>query len=793
MTVKRKLVVTTIAASLVAGSLAGIPLSNKGLAAQLGLSNVASAATATTPTYADFLARLDRIHTALIAGGEAQKVRDLREIIADLDYATANSLVEPILAYIPSDLSDNEDFKEALFTVFQAIGTVTYSTHVSEIDAIRNSAEVRTAFEELQEATGVNLTLNDLLAYGNAVESAAVNQLKAPGKLMLLAAAVVSGNTEAVVDLFNNASEEVLNNSSLKVNELITWFANENTASREELVDAVAATVENFTTNYPLEAEIAAEATQALAVAFIRAETTGSAVSSNNGRTQTFTLKLLKDITIPSDLVVWNVTGGSNITKDATLAGVVNLASTASTGTATLTASVMDKVIYSENITLTYSAGSVYIPSAPSIIDILGDLKGKIAAATGAEKDKLIKEAIDKAFAAISAISAIDVSKDVSIVDGKATVNVSSSAISKVVTDITAIINALKDAAPGAEKSLPNIVVSFEAGKVDSKDITFNVDADSVKKLTVAGIYGTKFVANGIGATVPVSESKDSKISFNVKNAAATPAVIGTGKAASDVFDFTFNAGGTDIHEFTKPVQIQLPVNTDGIDTDLLTLAKIINGKLEYYGGKYSNGSVTENRDTFSSYVVVENKVSFKDTNKVKAWAGRQIEVMAAKGAIQGRANGAFVPNGEVTRAEFAKMLVRALDLDNVLAKEGFSDVNAADWFAPFVAAASEAGIIKGRTATSFAPNATITRAEMAVMVARGLEAAQGVKPSAEDLKALDAFKDAGSISASLKDGVAFAANNGLVVGDKGKFNPNATATRAQAAVIIYRAFNFKG
>ncbi|RAP74019.1 S-layer homology domain-containing protein [Paenibacillus montanisoli] len=793
MTFKKKLAVTTLAASLVTGSLAGLPLSSKGLAEQLGLVNVASAATATPPTYAEFMARLDRIHTALIAGGEAQSVRDLRDAIASLDYSTHGSLVDPLWALLPSEIKDNADvnFKQVLFDVFQSVGTVMYSTRNEEIDAIRADADLQAALVELASITGTSkLTVNDLLAFGNAVELAAVHQVKTN-----LPDLLAGGDKATIIsNLIEAAITEALSDESLKVNAIIGWFADHTTATEEEVADAVTATLEGLrAAATPADKELVAKATTALAIAFVRAEATNAVVESNNGRTKSFKLSL-EGIEIPSALLTWSVTGDANITVDPDNAGVINLASSATSGTATLQAKLLNRVVFQQVVTLNYNPGGIFVPPAPTVFDALRDLKSKIANATGAEKDKLIQEAIAKAMEAINAISTIDVSKDVVIVDGKAKVNVSGAAVGKVIADITAIINALKDAAPGAEKILPKIVVTLQAGKLDSKDITFNVDADSIKKVTAGGIFGVKFGVNGFGAVIPVGQAKDNKISFNVKNAAATKEVIGSAKGVSDVFDFSLVVGDEAVHQFSQPVQVEIPVpSTTGVDTDLLTLAKIVNGKLQFFGGKFAKGFFTESRDSFSSYVVVENKVAFSDITKVKAWAGRQIEVMAAKGAIQGRAAGKFVPSGEVTRAEFAKMLVQALDLDNALAKEGFSDVNATDWFAPYVAAASEAGIIKGRTATSFAPKATITRAEMAVMVARALEVTKGVKAGAEDLKALEAFKDASSINASLKDGVAFAANNGLVVGDKGKFSPNATATRAQAAVIIYRAFNFKG
>lgn len=281
------------------------------------------------------------------------------------------------------------------------------------------------------------------------------------------------------------------------------------------------------------------------------------------------------------------------------------------------------------------------------------------------------------------------------------------------------------------------------------------------------------------------------KVDFGFKKSDADEAVLGGLKAASQVYDFSLSVDGVTTTSFDRPIVITLPLgNITGLDKELLSVAKIVEGGLEFHGGRVTDTSVIESRDSFSSYVVVENKVTFGDIAHVSSWAGRAIEVVAAKGAINGKAEGVFDPNANVTRAEFAKMLVRALDLENGSATENFADVNTNDWFAPYVAAASQAGIIKGKSATKFDPSAPIKRAEMATMITRALQLVNGSKDVADIEAALAKFADADQINETLRAGVAFAADKEIVVGNNGKFDPVASATRAQAAVIIYRAIN---
>lgn len=261
---------------------------------------------------------------------------------------------------------------------------------------------------------------------------------------------------------------------------------------------------------------------------------------------------------------------------------------------------------------------------------------------------------------------------------------------------------------------------------------------------------------------------------------------------ASGVYEFEFASGGSKVTSFNKPVEVTIPVpNSDKFDTELLSLAKIVDGKLEFYGGSYANGAFKGVRNSFSTYTVVENQVSFEDTASVKAWAGRQIQVAAAKGILEGRAENAFDPNGFVTRAEFAKMIVKTFALENGNATENFDDVNDTDWYKVYVASAVKNGIVNGKEAGKFDPNGKITRAEMAVMSSRALSLkGVSITPTKVD-EALKGFTDSNEINSSLKNGVALAASEGIIIGEEGNvFNPNANSTRAQAAVVIYRLLN---
>ncbi|WP_341348350.1 S-layer homology domain-containing protein [Paenibacillus sp. FSL H3-0469] len=373
-----------------------------------------------------------------------------------------------------------------------------------------------------------------------------------------------------------------------------------------------------------------------------------------------------------------------------------------------------------------------------------------------------------------------DVSKLVTIVGDKATLKL-----------VDADVLKAFDALVAANAGKTGLTLTLNLGTVNAATVEVPLSKAIIEAAKAKGIANIAITFNGLTVTIPVGQFSEAITLTTSTVADTTVTSLSSMKLASSVYDFELTVGGVVTSTFKQPIIIKLPLkNTEGLDKELLSVAKVVYKELQYQGGVVDGDYITEPRDGFSSYAVLENKVSFKDVASVQAWAGRQISVVAAKGAIEGVGNGNFAPKSNVTRAEFAKMLIRALNLENNSAKQSFGDVSSTAWYAPYVAVAAEKGIITGRSAAQFDPSATITRAEMATMIAR---AVKSQKPdAATSVSSLSQFSDAGKIAASLKDGVAFAASNNLVIGNAGKFNPNNTATRAEAAVIIYRTINFK-
>ena len=165
------------------------------------------------------------------------------------------------------------------------------------------------------------------------------------------------------------------------------------------------------------------------------------------------------------------------------------------------------------------------------------------------------------------------------------------------------------------------------------------------------------------------------------------------------------------------------------------------------------------------------------------AWAAGMISKLAAEKVISGKTSTLYAPGDDVTRAEFASLLVRALSLTTSEAGKTFTDVSNGEWFYESVRIASALNIVSGYEDGSFNPNARITREEMAVMAHRAAIAANVSVPA----KTSVSFSDAAQISGYAQESVQVLASAQIINGmGDGRFAPQETANRAQAAVIIY-------
>ena len=138
-------------------------------------------------------------------------------------------------------------------------------------------------------------------------------------------------------------------------------------------------------------------------------------------------------------------------------------------------------------------------------------------------------------------------------------------------------------------------------------------------------------------------------------------------------------------------------------------------------------------------------------------WYASAVNYVSATGLMQGSA-GLFRPGEAMNRAMLVTVLYRMAGSPAVEGTSPFTDVPAGKWYTDAVLWASKNGIVQGQTADTFAPNASITRQQLATFLYRYAQA----KPVQSNLSA---FTDAGQVSAYAADSMAWAVENGFVGG----------------------------
>lgn len=187
---------------------------------------------------------------------------------------------------------------------------------------------------------------------------------------------------------------------------------------------------------------------------------------------------------------------------------------------------------------------------------------------------------------------------------------------------------------------------------------------------------------------------------------------------------------------------------------------------------------------TFSviSVNAVEYKQKFWDVSK-NHWAFDYIADLAVRGVISGYEDGSFKPSATVSRGEWAKLMCIAGNLSTHDNNVYFRDTKT-HWANPYINAAKS--YITCYSDNSFRPDQAIVRED----VTRSLVVLKGYDINDVDYSYITDFKDFNSISNNMKAYVAVAVEKGLITGfEDNTFRGQDTLTRAEAAVLLYRAY----
>ncbi|WP_338553544.1 Ig-like domain-containing protein [Paenibacillus sp. KS-LC4] len=330
------------------------------------------------------------------------------------------------------------------------------------------------------------------------------------------------------------------------------------------------------------------------------------------------------------------------------------------------------------------------------------------------------------------------------------------------------------------------------------KTATLEIQTASASYVFPASLIPVDAIATELGAKSSLKDiifsitiAKSAKTESDKVNAAASSQ--GMEIAASPLeFHITASYGGkqTNVSTFNGYVQMMIPMPEDA-NANRITTGVVLHtdGQLYHVPTNITmmNGKyyAVINSLTNSTYSVIWHPREMQDL--AQHWSRDEVNDLASRMVVQGTSETAFSPDASITRAEFAAIMVRGLGLRPATGQgqSKFSDVQAGSWYAGYAETAAAYGLITGYADGTFGALKTITREEAIAMIARAI--AYTKLSASSSLDKLSAFTDQNEISSWAKDAMAAAVEQQIVTGSSGQLHPQDDITRAEAAALIRR------
>ncbi|WP_338554408.1 cadherin-like beta sandwich domain-containing protein [Paenibacillus sp. KS-LC4] len=390
------------------------------------------------------------------------------------------------------------------------------------------------------------------------------------------------------------------------------------------------------------------------------------------------------------------------------------------------------------------------------------------------------------------------------------TTNVNNRTVTTLSVNQEALNNRLAEEASG-------VIVTFPVN-IQSDSLIVKLNGNHVKALEQKQAL-VKIQTGNVSYTLPIQQITGSavireqllqtgleQLEFQIELAALTPSRLAEVKAAAAKggfeligmpLDFTVKiVNGTtqqEIAQFSVYVERELAIPST-IDPKRITTAIVVeqDGSVRHIPTKIvqanSNYWAKIYSLTNSTYALIWNPVTFKDT--AGHWAEQAINDMGSRLVISGIGGDRFNPNASITRAEFAAIMVRGLGLKLEAGASGFADVQASAWYNNAIRTAVAYKLINGFEDGTFRPNEPITREQATVIIAKAM-VITGLKAglpagNADDI--LRPYADANEAAAWARSSLADSLQGGIISGRSGaQLAPQALITRAEIAVMVQR------
>ncbi|MDP5275295.1 fibronectin type III domain-containing protein [Chengkuizengella axinellae] len=334
--------------------------------------------------------------------------------------------------------------------------------------------------------------------------------------------------------------------------------------------------------------------------------------------------------------------------------------------------------------------------------------------------------------------------------------------------------------------------------EIQTDHATYTLPAAEIDINKIATQFGKDTEVENIQVEIEISKPSDEVLEM-VENVAAegelsiiVPPIKFTVKAKSG--DKTI-----EIDTFTGFVERLIAI-PKGVDPSLITTGVVVEPDgtyrsvpteiIEMEGKYFANISSTTN----SIYTLISNEVSFKDVQS--HWAKEAVNDMGSRMIISGVGNNMFKPDEEITRAEFAAIIVRGLGLKLEKGATPFTDVKSTAWYNDVIHTAYSYQLIKGYEDGTFRPNEKVTREQAMVIIAKAMELTELKEklPSKTIEEQLGSYEDANQASEWAKKSLADVLQAGIITGkNELELAPKVNITRAEVAIMIQRLLEKSG
>ncbi len=184
-----------------------------------------------------------------------------------------------------------------------------------------------------------------------------------------------------------------------------------------------------------------------------------------------------------------------------------------------------------------------------------------------------------------------------------------------------------------------------------------------------------------------------------------------------------------------------------------------------------------------SAFIVDANTSVAMFADIQQHWAKDFVLGLANQNFIKGFADGSFQPDAPMTRAQYATIIAKAFNPAAKREAFKFPDVAADFWAKPMIDQSYRAGFISGFPDGTFKPNQNVTRLQLVLSLASGFNLPPG------DVSALNLYDDRSAIPQNVLDRVAAATQDRIIVNypNVRQFSPNRDATRAEVSAMVYQ------